>query len=599
VKTAFGRHGGYVTIRPLTHEDSVLYFPPEAFGPFRVLHQIGAGALGPVFRAYDPVRDRLVAIKVFRLDVTPELSQAFVRELERLIALNISHPSIAAPIAAGFEGTAAYLAMEYAVGDALDVTSRSSPMPLSDAVRIVVSLAAAIDACGDLGVHHELLHPRDIVISADGARVTGFGIAEALSRIGVRLPIRRPYAAPEGPSDIYSLAVIAYELISGRRMTRGGWDELSAEDGPELRDAFAAALSDDPKARPSRAGEFAGKLRRAANISVGEATESRELIQQEEPEAALDRFADLGAVADLQMDFAEPIALEEPVGVSAATMDEPPASPFPASWDAQPPRVFQAEEPESKTGHRLRAVALFLIAGLAVGLLAGYVLKSRRVTPQPAQTKPAVASTTVELPAASPSRSTPAPAPTPAAVPPEPALPAPMPSRPASGVTAAPPSRPAPQPAAGRGRMVIRSTPADATVTVNGQARGRTPLTVRDLALGSYNIHVARDGFSAVDRRVRLTAGSPSASLVIPLKKASAPAKNASGAGSLAVDSRPAGARVFVNDRLVGVTPLAIPGLPAGPATVRIEMDGYQSWATTVRVNAGEQTRVGASLDRK
>ena len=65
------------------------------------------------------------------------------------------------------------------------------------------------------------------------------------------------------------------------------------------------------------------------------------------------------------------------------------------------------------------------------------------------------------------------------------------------------------------------------------------------------------------------------------------------------MQSRPAGARVFVNDRLAGSTPLAIPGLPAGPATVRIEMDGYQPWTTTVRVGAGEQTRVAASLERK
>src|SRR5437868_14323612 len=71
-------HCGYVTIRLLTREDSVLYFPPEAFGPFRVLHQIGAGTLGPVFRAVDRGGERLVAVKVFRLDISPEQSAAFV-----------------------------------------------------------------------------------------------------------------------------------------------------------------------------------------------------------------------------------------------------------------------------------------------------------------------------------------------------------------------------------------------------------------------------------------------------------------------------------------------------------------------------------------
>ena len=73
----------------LAHDDSVLYFPPEAFGPFRVLHQIGAGTLGPVFRAHEPAGDRLVAVKVFRLDITPEQSAALVGQFEQLIARDI------------------------------------------------------------------------------------------------------------------------------------------------------------------------------------------------------------------------------------------------------------------------------------------------------------------------------------------------------------------------------------------------------------------------------------------------------------------------------------------------------------------------------
>jgi PEGA domain len=139
--------------------------------------------------------------------------------------------------------------------------------------------------------------------------------------------------------------------------------------------------------------------------------------------------------------------------------------------------------------------------------------------------------------------------------------------------------------------VLIRTMPADAAVTINGEPRGKTPLALRDLALGSYTIHVARDGYIAVDRRVRLTARRPSESLEISLKPA-AP-------GRLLVESRPSNARVFVNDRLVGSTPLAMPGLPAGPATVRIEMDGYQTWTTTAQVIAGEQTRVAASMDRR
>jgi hypothetical protein len=144
--------------------------------------------------------------------------------------------------------------------------------------------------------------------------------------------------------------------------------------------------------------------------------------------------------------------------------------------------------------------------------------------------------------------------------------------------------------------LLIRSTPADAVVSLNGETRGKTPLTLRDLALGSYTIHVARTGFAAAERRVRLTARRPSDSLEISLTPL-ASAAPATGPGRLAVESRPAGARVFVNGQLVGSTPFVMPDLPAGPASVRIELDGYQTWATTVTVKAGEQTRVAASLD--
>ena len=141
--------------------------------------------------------------------------------------------------------------------------------------------------------------------------------------------------------------------------------------------------------------------------------------------------------------------------------------------------------------------------------------------------------------------------------------------------------------------MLIRSSPADADVIVNGKSLGKTPLALRDLALGSYTSRVARNGYAVEERTLQLTARRPTSSTTINLRAEKA------GPGGLNVQSRPAGARVFVNDRLAGTTPIAIPGLTAGSLTVRIELDGYLPWATTVRVGAGEQTRVAASLERK
>jgi serine/threonine protein kinase len=540
-----------------------------------------------------------VAVKVFRLDLSPERAAALVRALEQLIARHIEHPAIARPIAAALDTDCAYLVMEYAVGDSLDAAAGRGPMPLPDVASIVGNVAAALDRGAELGVLHERLHPRDIIVSAEGARVTGFGIAEALSIIGMSIPVRRPYAAAERPSDVYSLAAIACELIAGRPMTSGGWDELSAEDGPELRNAFSAALSEDPRARP-RPGEFAAMLQAAARSTVGRnrAADSVESgayaashgFDAELGVAGLARFADLGDAADLRMEF-------EPA---------PAATPLPPSWTAQPPRLFQAGEPEPPDRRRLKLAAVFFIFLLAC-LAGGYALSLRSARQSAAAktplTRPPVTSTTVELPPPSAAASEPAgPAASAAAAAPHAStLPAPSPSRPASGAVPEP-VRTAP----GRGRLLVRSTPAGASVIINGQGRGKTPLAVHDLPFGSYTIHLARDGYAAVDRQERLTAKRPIASLAVTLKPARAGSEEPAAGqargesrGQIAVESRPSGARVFVNDRLAGSTPLGIPALPAGPAKVRIEMDGYRTWATTVDVKAGERTLVTASLDRR
>src|SRR5262245_27101641 len=108
----------HVTLRGLPHRSYHLHTeasgaaPPEAFGPFRVLHQVGAGTLGPVFRAHDPDRDRLVAIKQFTLELPPERLPQLVSLFERLIAAELIHHAIAAPIATGIVGSSVYLAQE-------------------------------------------------------------------------------------------------------------------------------------------------------------------------------------------------------------------------------------------------------------------------------------------------------------------------------------------------------------------------------------------------------------------------------------------------------------------------------------------------------
>src|SRR3954464_10348768 len=260
------------------HTDAAGSAPPDAFGPFRVLHQIGAGALGPVYRAAHPEDDRSVAIKVFRLDVPPERVHQFVGELDKLIAANLTHPGIAAPIAAGIADVSAYLVQEFAEADSLDVIVRDyGPAPPPDAIRIVTQLAGAFDFAAVVNVTHGALHPRDVLIAADDVRLTGMGIGPALERIGVAVPVRRPYTAPERVSagrwtrraDLFSLAAVMFELLFGRRMAgtgeqaRDAVGEIPGANVRQLRAVFARALAEDPAERFESALEFAEQLKGA------------------------------------------------------------------------------------------------------------------------------------------------------------------------------------------------------------------------------------------------------------------------------------------------------------------------------------------------
>jgi len=128
-------------------------------------------------------------------------------------------------------------------------------------------------------------------------------------------------------------------------------------------------------------------------------------------------------------------------------------------------------------------------------------------------------------------------------------------------------------------------------VTVDGVARGVTPLALRDLELGSRTITVTRRGYIAEDHRVVLTAARPSRSLELRLVSASAAAT-----GTLVVESRPSGAAVVIDGKPRGTTPLTIDALAPGDYRVSLSLAGFQAFATTVRVVAGERTRAAASL---
>jgi hypothetical protein len=158
---------------------------------------------------------------------------------------------------------------------------------------------------------------------------------------------------------------------------------------------------------------------------------------------------------------------------------------------------------------------------------------------------------------------------------------------------------PEPPPAAARvaavpGRLAIRSTPAGALVTINGSLYGDTPVVVRDLSLGTYVVQVARPGHLPYVERVVLSSATPARTLAVALQKGID--VGAARKGTITVDSTPRGARVRVDGRLIGTTPLRWPDASPGTHEVQIELAGYRLATVPVLVRAGDAARVSLSL---
>jgi serine/threonine protein kinase len=212
----------------------------DRFGRYEILGELGRGAMGIVYKARDPKINRVVAVKTISLagqepEEEREYRERFYREAEA--AGRLSHPGIVTIFDVGEEPEtrAPYIVMEFVGGPSLDrlLVGSNQRIPLETALQLTLELADALDCAHGQGVVHRDLKPANILLTEDGhAKIADFGVAKLnLSNhtLGGRVLGTPAYMSPEqldgevvdGRSDVFSLGVILYTVLTGYRPFQG------------------------------------------------------------------------------------------------------------------------------------------------------------------------------------------------------------------------------------------------------------------------------------------------------------------------------------------------------------------------------------------
>ena len=208
-------------------------------GRYRLDARIGRGGMSTVYRAYDTVLERPVAIKLMHREIASEEGQLERFRREARAVAQLSHPHIVSVIDAGeadeqsvcpaIDVGTPYIVLEHVGGETLkDLIRRGGPLSIAVALAHAIEIARALSAAHNHGIVHRDVKPQNVLLGEDGAaKITDFGIARTLAEEGLTLDGRvlgtTDYVSPEqalgrpvtGQSDVYSLGVVIYEMLTG------------------------------------------------------------------------------------------------------------------------------------------------------------------------------------------------------------------------------------------------------------------------------------------------------------------------------------------------------------------------------------------------
>jgi serine/threonine protein kinase len=518
---------------------------PLTFGSYRVMDEIGPGRFGPVLRAADVTRTTVpavgegdVAIKVFDQGLSAEQAEKLAQALTRLCDAPLDHPSIVAPIGAGLNGATAWLAEPYVDGIPLDkVMKRAGALPLADLLLPITQVAGALDFAAATGVYHGALHPREILFAGDRVLVTGLGVVQALSEANLDVPMNGATVSPQRATN--APVSHADDIFALAAITFEAVYGRSIDAGVGL----------GPQVEPV-AGVDRHRMLDALQHALADDPAERPRTALEFAKALQECVVPVDSLADepaADVGAASARIAPAPIGVGADDLPLRTSAPDPAPVpDFEP--VFESELAKPSHNHSSSHSVLMLNAN-----------SSSDVSPEPRSVWfPMAAMLAVGL----------------------------LMGFGAGFVVGQRDFTPAPRTAE---RAVPRAQ-REAT-----EEPLPTPTVGQDFSESAVPSTVEEEEIKPTEPQPRATLPAP-VSDQVPSER---PEPSAStGPASMEVVSRPSGAQVYVDGRIVGRTPLVLPDVNPGDYSVRIALPGHQRWATTVNVAAGSRARVAASLER-
>jgi serine/threonine protein kinase len=263
----------------------------KRIGDYEILNELGAGGMGKVYKVRNVISDRIEAMKILLPDLVgrQELAARFQREIKVLAALD--HPNIAALRTALTLDNQLVMVMEFVEGTTLTERMQQGPIPVADAVNYISQVLDALGYAHQQHVIHRDIKPANMMLTPQGiVKLMDFGIARSASEstltstgttlgsLGYMSPEQVKGETTDARSDLYSVGISLYEMVTGRRPFRESSDysimaaqvnqpptppiEIKPGLPPELNEIILLAIAKSPAARFQSAGAFKNALSR-------------------------------------------------------------------------------------------------------------------------------------------------------------------------------------------------------------------------------------------------------------------------------------------------------------------------------------------------